>query len=290
MKSTAAFAIVLIALCLSTVGVSETTGVMGTDSVHENQIPDMVGVLAGDFIMGREGANPDEAPRHVVYLDAFLIDATEVRLKDFVAFLNRIGDHRSGCGGQRCIVTKQENTHSVVDLREGAYTFPARFAEHPATFVTWHGAKSFCRQAGKRLPTEAQWERAARGAEGGNLYPWGDEFELSFATISENPSPFDAPTTPVGHFPEGKSSVGAYDMVGNVLEWVSDGYEPSCYRRVDARNPQCGNATSKSRVLRGGSFFNTSLASLTVKRFHDRPENAFRNYGFRCARDTDPLK
>jgi formylglycine-generating enzyme required for sulfatase activity len=171
------------------------------------------------------------------------------------------------------ISNQQYGSNSSSDMVE-MYRGP----DWPRDTMTWQEASEFCERANLRLPTEAEWEYAARGPDG-LTYPWGNEFEPAYS-ISGVLNPMD-----VGHIPEGRSWVGAYDMSGSILEWVSDWYAP--YDTQEQVDPQ-GPATGELRVARGGSWF--SFAPFFVRstqRYPQDPNFASSNTGFRCAADFE---
>ncbi|MEA3459628.1 MAG: SUMF1/EgtB/PvdO family nonheme iron enzyme, partial [Chloroflexota bacterium] len=206
-------------IAIGLIGVITTTtfGCVVTQAPPE----EMVFVPAGAFLMGSEEGREDEKPMREVYLDGFCIDRYEVTNAKYAEFLNAIDGHVGRCGGHDCADTKDEDpdSHLFYDYRLGRYMVEAGYEDHPVIKVSWYGAKAYCEHHGKRLPTEAEWEKAARGTDRGR-YPWGDEFDArklnSDCRIGD--------TTPVGSFPEGASPYGAYDMAGNVWEWVADWY------------------------------------------------------------------
>ena len=149
----------------------------------------MVYVPAGEFTMGSSEADidailaacsdcqrdwfEDEQPQHTVYLDAFWIDKYEVTNAQYARFLNALGGHQNKCEGQDCIETKNEDDNSHILLQGGQYVVESGYEDHPMILVNWYGAKTYCEWAGARLPTEAEWEKAARGTDG-RVYPWGN--------------------------------------------------------------------------------------------------------------------
>jgi len=173
-------------------------------------LPTMVYVPAGEFIMGSDEGDSDEQPVHTVYLDAFYIDKYEVTNAQY----------------RRCVEAGAYSLPHSTDR----YTDP-NYAEYPVVYVDWYQAEAYCRWAGKRLPTEAEWEKAARGTEG-RIWPWGNAFDGSKVNSCDKNCPYDyndasvddgyADTAPVGSYPAGASPCGALDMAGNVWEWVAD--------------------------------------------------------------------
>ena len=248
---------------------------------------EMMPVPAGEFLMGSTDADPkagsDEMPQHSVYLDAFWIDQTEVTNARYVQFLNTLGGHAAACGGHDCVETQVEDKYSHILWQDGQYQVENGFEDHPATQVSWYGALAYCTWAGARLPTEAEWEKAARGADG-RLYPWGNEIpDCDKAQYGD----CGAATVPVGPRHAGASPYGVLDMAGNVWEWVADWYDPAYYGASPARNPR-GPDSGERRVFRGGSWGYLSTFIRTGDRARNRPTYAGFNVGFRCATQSPP--
>jgi formylglycine-generating enzyme required for sulfatase activity len=228
----------------------------------------MIYVPPGDFLMGAADsdteAGADEKPQHLVYLDAFWIDLTEVTNSMYA----------------RCV---EAGTCSPPD-KESSKTRPfyyndQHYADYPVIYVSWQDAQDYCSWAGRRLPTEAEWEKAARGTDG-HIYPWGNELPNP-GLLNFNNQVGD--TTPVGFYPPGASPYGAFDMAGNVAEWVADWYSENTYATSERRNPS-GPETGEYRVLRGGSWFNPPRAVRTTFRLWNLAELRFETGGFRCVK------
>ena len=230
----------------------------------------------------------DSFPAHQVTVDSFLLESTEVSFDQYVAFLNARGPdaHINRCAGFPCIQTQNESPDAPIIFDGSNYTIGAGLAQHPVYGVTWYGAREYCEAVGRRLPTEAEWERAAR-ADDGRIYPWGNAWDNALAKTNR---PLDSPpgSLQVGSIPLGASFYGAYDMAGNVAEWVSDYYSERHYaeqaRGGNALNPT-GPIIGQEKVLRGGSWDGVPFFSRTVHRQSARPDDFLRWIGFRCAED-----
>jgi formylglycine-generating enzyme required for sulfatase activity len=248
---------------------------------------EMMLVPAGEFLMGSTDTDPkagdDEMPQHIVYLDAFWIDRTEVTNTRYVQFLNTLGEHAGACGGHDCVETQFEDKYSHILLQGGRYAVENGFEEHPATQVSWYGAQAYCTWAGARLPTEAEWEKAARGVDG-RLYPWGNQApDCDKAQYGD----CGGATVPVGSRLAGASPYRVLDMAGNVWEWVADWYDPAYYDASPARNPQ-GPDAGERKVFRGGSWGYLPTFIRAGDRARNRPTYAGFNVGFRCAALSPP--
>jgi len=248
---------------------------------------EMMFVPAGEFLMGSPDTDPkagdDEKPLHTVYLDAFWIDLTEMTNARYVQFLNALGGHTSTCGGRDCAETQVEDKYSHILRLGGRYVVEPGFEDHPATQVSWYGAQAYCAWAGVRLPTEAEWEKAARGVDG-RSYPWGNE---SPNCDQAQYGDCGGITAPVASLPEGASPYGVLDMAGNVWEWVADWYDPAYYASSPAQNPR-GPDSGKRKAFRGGSWGYPPTFLRTSDRARNRPTYAGFNVGFRCAVAAPP--
>ncbi len=232
----------------------------------------MVYVPAGEFQMGSAEGDDDEEPVHTVALDAFWLDRTEVTNAQFQKFVNATGYE-----------TLAEPFG--VDWKHPEGPNSQAVNSHPVVLVSWHDAVAYCEWAGARLPTEAEWEYAARGPKG-LTYPWGNEWDCSRGNFATDcGSDTYSRTAPVGSFPGGASWVGALDLAGNVAEWVADWYGsyPSG-RQVNPTGPQSGD----SRVRRGGSWGYTEFSMRGAYRFWDWPAALAEDWGFRCGVSAAP--
>jgi len=212
-----------------------------------------------------------------VYLEAFYIDQYEVTNEEYVGFLNVIGGHQGRCSDHDCADTQDEDPQAHILYAGGRYAVEPGYERHPVIKVSWYGAKAYCEYHGKRLPSEAQWEKAARGPMG-FTYPWGDAFQADKANVGQEMGD----TTAVGSFPGGVSPYGAYDMAGNVWEWVEDWYQP--YPGSATHSEFFGQ---KYKVVRGGSWNHPAEDARSTARDIAHPARRIRVVGFRCARVMD---
>lgn len=227
----------------------------------------------------------DSVPVHTVTLDTFLIEATEVTNAQYIAFLNWMGanSHTDGCLGQRCITIIAEDDASYIAFDGQTYSVVnTLFDDFPMVNVTWYGAQAYCQTIGRRLPTEAEWERTARGTQD-FIYPWGNIWDDSLANTRN--SGLEGLMF-VRNFIAGQSPFGVFDMAGNAAEWVNDWYSEAYYRSPEASqvNPQ-GPATGTERIVRGGSWDAVPFFARTVHRQSLSPDTASPSVGFRCASD-----
>lgn len=231
----------------------------------------------------------DSVPPHPVTLSTFQIETTEVTNAQYIAFLNTLGpnSHRRGCLGQPCLNTTAEDENSYITFDSQNYDISTVFNEFPVVGVTWYGALAYCQALGRRLPTEAEWERAARGpGVDGFIYPWGNTWD---GTLARTRNTGEIGAVEVISFSGGRSLFGVLNMAGNVAEWVNDWYSPNYYALPEASgvNPQ-GPAVGTDRVVRGGSWDTRPFFVRTVHRQHFRPDDTSLDRGFRCAADFIP--
>ncbi len=237
---------------------------------------DMVLIPGGEFVMGSAAGDTDERPEHRVFVTDFFIDRYEVTNDEFAAFLNAVGNQLED-GAPYLIVGA---TDCRIEEVKGSFVVREDFGDHPVTMVTFRGAEAYAKWVGKRLPTEAEWEKAARGGLAGKIYPWGDDID----TLSANYGRKRMGTVPAGSF--APNGFGLYDMAGNAAEMVADFYDPRYYRSSPAENPT-GPVTGEKRVVRGGSWLsNAAGVGVSVREPGPPAYIALPNVGFRCAKDA----
>ncbi len=289
--------IVVLALITSLVGCATRGFGSGsssaTASLHDTwtRLDDemvMVYVPGGEFKMGSTEGARDEQPVHTVALDGFWIDQTEVANTQFSAFLNEQGNQIEGdvtwleLEDEDCLIEQVGDEHRP---KNG-------YADHPATEVSWYGAAAYCKWVGARLPTEAEWEYAARGSQGW-AFPWGSEFDgtrLNYCDMNCEQDWADEAfdddytvTAPVGNYPDGASWCDALDMAGNVSEWVADWYgDYPAKRQVNPKGPSFRH----ERAVRGSSWYNVSVYVHSAVRGSLTPDTTYSKVGFRCASDS----
>jgi formylglycine-generating enzyme required for sulfatase activity len=249
-------------LPLPTVTLTSTLSI-GSTQVSDKDGMTLLYVPAGNFILG-SGNDSSNEKEHGVYLDAFWIDQTEVTNEMY----------------SRCVVAGicQVPSPTKSHTRDRYYGYSA-FDNYPVVNVLWEDAAAYCQWAGRALPTEAQWEKAARG-EDGRTYPWGS---LAPDATRLNYHQNVGDTTEVGKYVSGASPYGALDMSGNVWEWVADWYAEKYYASSPARNPT-GPTSGDYHVIRGGSWIvGSSFARVSI-RLWSVPNPKYGYLGFRCAR------
>lgn len=256
-----------------------------TPTIAAQDGAELIFIPEGDFVMGSDPEDDPyfwgaEAPSHIVHLSSYYIYKTEVtnaRYRTCVA--------QQACPQPELLSSRTRQ--SYYDNNE--------FDNYPVIYVSWQNAASYCKWAGGRLPTEAEWEKAARGSEG-ILFPWGDEpptgelTNLCDSTCPNSEKEYSLSdgypdTAPVGSYPSGASPYNVMDMAGNVWEWVSDYFRPGYSLSSPMENP-LGPATGDRRVIRGGSWFNPSDGVRAVARASLKPNTTLDSVGFRCVVDV----
>ena len=256
------------------------------DSSNSASVPtDMVLIPAGDFQMGSNDSEAfnDEKQVHIVYVDAFYMDIYEVTNTRYKAFVDANPQWQKDN-----IPHKYHNGDYLRCWRGNSY--PSGKGNHPVVYVSWYAAMAYAQWAGKRLPTEAEWEKAARGGLAGQKYPWGNDTDTTKANYDKE----IGDTTPVGSY--APNGYGLYDMAGNVWEWCVDAYERNFYARSARRNPVADWVgkdfarvqSDTERVLRGGSWDIAAPGLRAANRDRFTPADPDADIGFRCARDITP--
>jgi len=241
-------------------------------SEQANQPASVVLVPAGEFTMGSQESYPTERPPRKVYLDAFYVDKYEVTNAEYQAFVKATGrPEPMGIG-----LVEGKFVADFRPWRDSQFNKP----NQPVVCVGWEDAEAYAKWAGKRLPTEAEWEKAARGATDARAYPWGDDAPDCTLANADN---CEKDTTQVGSYPTGASPYGVMDMAGNVFEWTNDWYSAGYYYTSPDSNPQ-GPTSGMGWVLRGGAFEAYWQWERVAKRYY-RGTFDFSNVdiGFRCA-------
>lgn len=247
---------------------------------------ELVRIPAGAFLMGSNTSPWDfEEPEHTVTLAEYWIDKIPVTNAMFTRYIEATGyvttAEKNGWGyvspGQGEFETQGANWRHPF----GPQSDLAGKENYPVVQVTWHEAQAYCTWAGRRLLTEAEWEKAARGGDG-RIYPWGSAVDCSRANYSNKIGEYcTGGLTPVDAYPSGASPYDVLDMTGNTWDWVADWYQADYYRVSPAENPT-GPTSGEKRVHRGGAWYNFDLQSQPSYRYSNPPERAFSSVGFRC--------
>ncbi len=263
-----------------------------------NDVSEMAFIRAGKFIRGSDFKEnklafkmcrkvdkscklwwfSDEYPAALVMLDNYWIDVYEVTNEIYLEFVKATGHPPAlddSCTTDAC---REGN------LWKGA-SFPPKIRRQPVTQISWYDAEAYCKWRGKRLPTEAEWEKAARGPSG-SMYPWGKASPKGRATFNRKWNGIHTMTN-VGSYPGGASIYGLHDMAGNVWEWVDNWYHRTYYSFGTKNNPK-GYTKGEYKSLRGGSWVNFPDSLRSAFRRWSRPDVRFNDTGFRCARSAPP--
>ncbi|MBN2543945.1 SUMF1/EgtB/PvdO family nonheme iron enzyme [bacterium] len=289
----------------SNAGYSDTIQVTVITSVISY---DMVTIPAGQFERGDSWGTGDfdETPTATLTIDAFKISKYEITNEQFAQFIDDSGYYKEEYWDPEGWNWRDRNNYFAPKWwEEGDYNSGLSYPQYPVVGVSWYEAEAYANWAGGRLPTEAEWEKAARGTACANgcEFPWGEEFYMSVGgdTVHCNFGDGEYPyygdidgfeeTCPVGNYPGGVSQYGAYDMAGNVSEWCSDWYSPTYYSLAESNNPQ-GPETGEERIYRGGSWISDphlhdaiTNALRTSKREKRDPTDRKRSIGFRIVKD-----
>ncbi|MFC1716015.1 formylglycine-generating enzyme family protein [Candidatus Poribacteria bacterium] len=279
------------------VKVSKPISSMATEKASQQIVPAQAGnasppgmalIPADEFLMGSKmgEGNSDEDPQHKVHLDAYYIDIHEVTNAQYYQFWSADGGEKS-----KHTPASYGGAYKIGDWPEVAKTKP----NYPVVGITWYDASAYAEWVGKRLPTEAEWEKAAREATV-RTWPWGDDFNLEIP-VTEGESQrthsnrrdgddgYDNTTAPVASYPTGASPYGVHDMAGNVWEWVVDWYDEDYYGSSPTENPK-GPDAGKLKVARGGSWNNREHDQRCANRYYSYPDSWGNTLGFRCAKSV----
>jgi len=257
-------------------------GSQGTRKTRERDSPVMVLVAAGSFLRGSPSGvgDADERPQKRLSLKSFWIDRLEITVRQYGVCV-KAGSCSAPPQAQRAVAARAQCSWGRDDRQN-----------HPINCLTWQEADSYCRWVGARLPTEAEWEKAARGSDG-RPYPWGNEppsCRLAVMPVPLSPAGSGCgrkSTWPVGSKPAGASPSGALDMSGNVWEWVADYYDEQYFARAPSVDP-AGPASGAARAIRGGGWEVHDLDHLrAANRFRFAPSFRFHAVGVRCAQSSD---
>jgi formylglycine-generating enzyme required for sulfatase activity len=222
----------------------------------------MVGIPAGTFMMGDQNGDPSDYPERRISVSAFAIDRFEVTNEDYDACVDA----------------------NVCDATAYAADEVLGADRHPVVGVSWFDAERFCAWVDKRLPTEAEWEYAARGDDL-RKWPWPGEFDPGKANTRDG-DPFEQ-TAPVGSFDAGRSPFGVHDLAGNAAEWVADVFDPTYYRTSTTKKDPTGPPSGRERVIRGGSYVDPAHAVRVSARNGQTATETDNTVGFRCAAGSD---
>lgn len=277
---------------------SGSTRISPADGMKQIYIPE------GEFLMGssRFGSRNNELP-HSVHLDGYWIDETEITNAMYARFLN--ARSYSAAGKEECCAAARwiDPRRIEIEMKAGTWLPVEGLEDHPVKGVSWYGAQEYCEWAGRRLPTEAEWEKAGRGGEEGYSFPWGNQFDCAKGNFGDYIDPWGdvilggpdcdgyEETAPVGSFEEDISPYGVKDMAGNIMEWVFDWYDERYYFYSPEENPQGPSRGDgdpwEDKVVRGGGFTDTDWIGVRLP-----SRGGWSAYdtlgGFRCAQGGVP--
>jgi formylglycine-generating enzyme len=262
--------------------------------MSDDFVPELAVIPAGPFVMGADDGAADERPAHTVDLDTFSIGVWPVTNQEYGRFVHETGYRAPAVDDLPLVVVAGgDERERAFRAAAGAYTWtgshpPAGRLDHPVTLVRWDDAAAYCRWLSKvlnrnvRLPSEAEWEKAARGGLEGRRYPWGNDLDRDHANYLNDPAmKASHGTSPCRAYPP--NGYGLFDMAGNVWEWVHDWYDPGYYLASPDRNPP-GPARGQFRVIRGGGWLAAEPAMLTCSHRHQVPPDTYSyGIGFRVA-------
>jgi formylglycine-generating enzyme len=256
----------------------------GVSSVTTPEIntEDMVYIEQGEFWMGSDEndstVGTDEKPKHKVYIDSYWIDKYEVTNGQYCKFLNDKGKDEGD--GQKWLHPGDKKGEGKIKKIGAKYIVVTGYENYPVTFVTWYGASSYAGWAGKRLPTEAEWEKAARGTDG-RVYPWGNDWNKDKCANQESSSGRESKSA--ASYPGGTSPYGVMDMAGNVMEWCADWYGLYSISEGTIKNPK-GPFYSYTKVVKGGSWDDNYWVCRCAFRGNYSPDDYDNDIGFRCVK------
>lgn len=248
----------------------ETLRTMTADSQFDREVH----IPAGETVIGDRDGQVTEQPERKIFLGGYYIDQFEVTFAQYYRFVKTTGHRKPRLAGY--LAVGSENLPFFMD------------PYHPVVGVSWLDGYEYCKWKGKRLPSEAEWERAARGLDG-RKWPWGDSMQPGASNLLGEEDDFKY-TAPAGSFPLDRSPEGVFDMAGNAMEWVQDWYREDYYRNMPAENP-AGPATGELKGIRGASWNDSVKRARTTIRFKAPPEYRDVTIGFRCARsESDSIQ
>ena len=275
-RSFGVLAAAAVAVFFASAGVAAAAPGMG-----KGKFVGMLRIPAGPFTMGRNGGPPDERPGHTVRLPVYYIDKNLVTWAQYAEFIQAKGP--SGPKNEMYLDEYDSDTR-IMNIK-GKWIVQKGFEKFPAGEMAWQGAVAYCKWRGKRLPSEAEWEKAARGTDA-RLYPWGNQKPTKDRAFFGS---FRNDAAPVGRFPKGASPYGVLDMVGQVWEWPRSLYRPYPYKPKDGRESL---KVHDARVARGGNTSSDDQGLTSTSRvpvYPGRLDSGHRYFGFRCASDMQLL-
>lgn len=270
-----------IAIGIFLFGLSSALAAVSKPVPSQSAVPktEMIRIPGGSFVMGSDTGPEDQRPAHRVVLEAFWIDRTPVTNAQFADFLNSVGSTENKRGRN---LYDWDDSDARIHAEKFRFRPHKGFEKHPAVEVSWYGARDYCRWAGKRLPTEAEWERAAKGVEG-RPFPWGSAPPKGRARFNKGWND----TAPVDAHPTGATPDGILDMAGNAYDWVSSLYWPYPYKAKDGREDM---TVIGDRGTRGGALDDVAAMLSTTERgeyVSRSPLSGHHHIAFRCARSVD---